>query len=135
MVRQNQMRLPLTPRRLAPLVALSPFLVYASGCYSWVTATVPARGQALNENPPVVRVVRHPRGSIVTLTNPVVIGDTLTGLSGTSANRVRVALPLSEVAGLQTREFSVARTVVLGVLLAGVVFLSLAAYGLSTLEP
>jgi hypothetical protein len=71
----------------------------------------------------------------MTVKNPVVIGDTLTGISGTSANPVRVALPLSEVAALQTREFSVARTVGLGVLLAGVVFLSLAAYGLSTIEP
>ena len=128
------MRLALTLSRLRPLVALSSFLLYATGCYSWVTGPVPTQGQALNENPPVVRIVRSRPSSTITLTNPVVIGDTLTGFSGTSANRVRVAVPLSQVAELQTKELSVARTTALGLLLAGVVFLSVAAYGISTVN-
>lgn len=114
---------------------MSAFLIHASGCYSWVTANVPAPGVALNKNPQVVRILRARPSSVVTLTNPALVGDTLTGFAGKSPSRVRVAVPLSEVAVFQTKQFSWARTVGLMLLLAPVVLGSLALYGLSTLEP
>jgi hypothetical protein len=131
----DQVRPALHLSRLRPLVVLSAFLLHATGCYSWVTASVPTPGVALNKNPPVVRILRVRPSSVVTLTNPAIVGDTLTGFSGKSVGRVRVAVPLSEVAVFQTKQFSLARTVGLTLLLAPVVLGSLALYGLSTLEP
>ncbi|MDP9203253.1 MAG: hypothetical protein M3P26_15155 [Gemmatimonadota bacterium] len=118
--------------RLTSRVVLPGFLFYATACHPWVTGTVPTQGQGLNEQPRVVRIVRSPPGSVMTLTDPVVIGDTLVGFAGTSGKRVRVAVPLSQVAALQTQEFSAVRTVLV---LIPVVLVSLFIYGLSTLEP
>jgi hypothetical protein len=116
------MRLPLTLSRLTHLTALSAFLLSSTGCHSWVTTTVPTQGR-LQGNPRVVHIVRSPPGSVMTLTDPVVVGDTLIGFSGRSLNGVRVAVPLSQVALLQTKQFSVARTAGLALLLTPVVLL------------
>ena len=67
-------------------------------------------------------IVRSPTGSVMTLTDPVVVGDTLIGFSSGSLNRVRVAVPLSQVALLQTKQFSVARTAGLVLLLTPVIY-------------
>lgn len=116
--------------RLTQSVVLSAFLLQATSCYSWATATAPAAGQ-VTERPRTVRVVRSPPGSVLTLTDALVVGDSLTGFSGTAANPVRVAVPLSEVSQIQTMKFSAARTTVLALVLTPVALAILAAISLS----
>ena len=126
------MRLSATLSRVTSCVVLSALLLFAAACHPWVTGTVPSQSQGLNEHPRVVRIVRSPPGSVITLSDPEVVGDTLIGFSEASGQRIRVAVPLSQVALLQTRQFSAVRTVIV---LIPVVVVSLFIYGLSTLEP
>lgn len=117
------MRLPLTLSRLTHLTTLYAFLLSSTGCHSWVTTTVTPQGR-LQGNPRVVRVVLSRPNSVLTLTDPVVSGDSLTGFSGRPANPVRVTLPLSQIARVQTWNFSAVRTVLLLTPLAfGVAFI------------
>jgi len=67
----------------------------------------------------------------MTLTDPSVVGDSLIGFSMTGRKRVRVAVPLSQVAQLKTRQFSTLRTVLV---MTPLVVAGLFIYGLSTIQ-
>ena len=91
--------------RYRPRAVLLLFLVlHLTACYTWQgVATTSPGGVIEATQPDHVRVVVRGEGE-VELVNPSVEGDQLVGAGG-------VSLPLADVLMLETREFSLRRTV------------------------
>ena len=95
--------------RYRPRAVLLLFLVlHLTACYTWqgVATTSPAQLIEVTQ-PDRVRVLT-PGGVQVELENPSVEGDQLMGADGAS-------LPLADVLMLETREFSIERTLLLAI--------------------
>ena len=104
---------PLARRVIAALL-----LVLLTACHSWQPITASPQGWTPEEQPSSVRVTRT-NGEVVTVRDPTisngsVLGYTDAGVAATAA--------LGDVRLLEVRNFSIGKTVGLGVLTAGVAF-------------
>ena len=82
-------------------------LLYLPGCVGWHAENAAPRAVVVNQGPSQVRV-RRTDGSRVTLSQPRVHGDTLSGQAGSAQQWVSV--PLTEVNGLETLHTDPAKT-------------------------
>ena len=106
----------MTRYRLRAVLLL--FLVlHLTACLSWQSAATPSPSQFIEaEQPDRVRVVVRGEGE-VELANPSVDGDQLVGADG-------ISMPLADLLMLETREFSLGRTI--GLVLGTVVLVPVA---------
>ena len=102
--------------RSLPLVIV---LAAASACTTWSHQHAPP-AQVVSQHPgALVRVTRTDH-SVITLRGAAIVNDSLVGTTDDSA-RLRVAMPVADVASVDTREVSAGRTAGLGVGVVGVV--------------
>lgn len=78
-----------------------------TGCMAWKTQ--PSPDQTIERAPRAVRVTRTDN-SVVALRTPRIENDSLIGWSGSEQQETRVAIALTEVSRVQTRETDVLRT-------------------------
>lgn len=102
------------------------FALWLTACHTWRPVQLaPTPGFHQNER---VRVVRS-NGSRTELASPSVIGDSLVGRG--RRPDMRVAIPMTEVRRVETRQLSTTRTVLLVAGVAVAVYLAVGAYAAS----
>lgn len=102
--------------RSIPLVAV---LAVVTACTTWSRQSAPP-AQVVSQHPgALVRVTRTDH-SVITLRGAAVVNDSLVGTTDDKA-RLRVAIPIADVASVDTREVSAGRTAGLGLGAVGVV--------------
>lgn len=102
--------------RSLPLVIV---LAAVTACTTWSRQNAPP-AQVVSQHPgALVRVVRTDH-SVITLRGATVVNDSLVGITDDKA-RLRVAMPIADVASVDTREVSAGRTAGLGLGAVGVV--------------
>jgi hypothetical protein len=96
-------------------------LIFASGCHAWQPVLVPGPDQPIAGTPNTLRITRRtncgatpsadcaPAKAIVVLYSPRVQGDSLIGYYD-RANRERVAIPVRDVLGIESREIDPYKT-------------------------
>lgn len=95
-------------------IALLLLLAYLPACTSWHVGTPTPEAFIQREHPKVVRVTRID-GTRVTLTNPILAGDSLTGLSRPSdyiRDTTRVTIALSDVQSVAVEKFSAGKALI-----------------------
>jgi hypothetical protein len=102
------------------------FALWVTACHTWRPVQLaPTPGFHGNEG---VRVVRS-NGSKTELASPSIVDDSLVGHGRRSGTRV--AIPMTEVRRVETRQFSTVRTVLLVAGVAVVVYVAVGAYVVS----
>lgn len=102
--------------RSLPLVIV---LTAVTACTTWSRQSAPP-AEVVSKHPgALVRVTRTDH-SVITLRDASVANDSLVGTTDDKA-RLRVAMPVADVASVDTREVSAGRTAGLGVGVVGVV--------------
>ena len=120
--RGGDMRPGIHGRRLA-------FVLWLTACHTWQPVQLaPTPGFHGNER---VRVVRS-NGSRTELASPAIVDDSVVGQRGRPATRV--AIPMTEVRRVETRQISTVRTVLLVAGVAVAVYLAVGAYAASQME-
>lgn len=109
--------------RSFPLVLV---LAAVTACTTWSHQSAPPAQVVADHPGALVRVTRTDH-SVLTLRDVAVTNDSLTGTTNDPA-RLRVAMPVADVASVDTREVSAARTAGLGL---GAVGLLLAVAGIA----
>lgn len=97
-----------------------------SGCQTWRVEPVRPESLLAIRRPTLVRVTRSD-GSRVVLEDPALRPDTLRGIASSQDADLEVDIPLADVRQLETRHFSVGRTVGLGVGLVAAAFATIVA--------
>ncbi|HKK26693.1 MAG TPA: hypothetical protein VKB18_01290 [Gemmatimonadota bacterium] len=97
-----------TPVRRAVCLLLA--TTFLSACYSWSVPDRPAGDYLQREGPAEVRVDRGGSSDELRLHHATVQGDSVVGIDGDGS---RVAVPLSEVEGLQARRTDGGKTALL----------------------
>ena len=105
------------------------FALWLTACYTWRPVQL-APTPAFHEKDRV-RVVRS-NGSRTELASPSVVDDSLVGLG--RKPETRVAVPMTEVRRVETRQLSTVRTVLLVAGVAVAVYLAVGAYAASQME-
>lgn len=105
------------------------FALWLTACYTWRPVQL-APTPAFHENDRV-RVVRS-NGSRTELASPSVADDSLVGRG--RRPEARVAIPMTEVRRVETRQLSTVRTVLLIAGVAVAVYLAVGAYAASQME-
>lgn len=103
------------PRSFALLLVVAAL----TGCTTWAHQSAPPAQVVADHPGALVRVTRTDH-SVITLRDVAVTSDSLTGTTNDTA-RLRVTMPVADVASVETREVSAARTAGLGVGAVGVV--------------
>lgn len=93
--------------------ALLPIVAVLAACTTWAHQSAPAAQVVADHPGALVRVTRTDH-SVITLRDARVAGDSLVGTTDDKA-RLHVAMPVADVASVDTREVSAARTAGLGV--------------------
>jgi hypothetical protein len=106
-------------------------LISLSGCQTWATLPTTAQVQQYQGAPDLIDVMRTD-GSSLTLDYPSVVGDSLVGYVRERQHATRVAILLSHLQLVETKNFSAARTIGL-ILCLSPTFIYL--WYLSTLSP
>ena len=110
-------------------------LVSSMACRTWRTQSAPTEVTVADAGSGPIRVVRKDH-SVIELRQASIAGDSLVGYAG-DREKVRVAMPLSDVSTVSTREVSGGRTAGLaGGVLLGLVALTgiLAAIALTQIQ-
>ncbi len=103
-------------RQLQRVIACILLPCYLLACSSWKTVEVSPVQVISEEQPSKVRLTLTD-GSTVVLEQPVVSGDTLTGVG----EGEQVTIPVSDVTHVAVRKTSAGKTIALGVLAGGVI--------------
>lgn len=107
------MQLPVRHAVALPLLAAG-----LTGCATWRNQPVDARDFVTATRPATVRFVMQD-SSVMRMAGPRVLRDSVIGDQNFGASSRRVGVPLGEVVTVQTRHFSLPRTLAAGATVAG----------------
>jgi|SRR5687768_15204458 len=106
-------------RHISRVAAGIVVVLLAAACQSWKSDQRPVPEVVQEQRDGKVALSTNNVGRIV-VSNPTIEGDNVVGTRthGTGVESSRTAIPVSEVRSVETRQLSVLRTIVLGVLIA-----------------
>jgi hypothetical protein len=104
-------------KRIALGIALGATLLQTSGCVAWRMQSAPPAQVLANPELSVVRVTTHD-STVVTVYQPRVVHDTLTGLP-TEQAVAHVNIAVSDITGVATRYKHFGKTVLAGLAIVG----------------
>jgi len=107
-----------TAHRGAPARAMLALLLGSAGCKGWHVETVPPAELVEQRKPEVVRIDRSSDSSSVVMYSPMVVRDSLRGLPTELAIRA-ITVPLGDIKTIAVRQFSLGKTLLLGLAIAG----------------
>jgi hypothetical protein len=93
-------------------------LLGSAGCKGWHVETVPPAELVEQRKPEVVRIDRSSDSSSVVMYSPMVVRDSLRGLPTELAIRA-ITVPLGDIKTIAVRQFSLGKTLLLGLAIAG----------------
>lgn len=101
-----------------PARAALAFLLGVAGCKGWHVEPMPPAELVEQRKPEVVRIDRSSDSSRVVMYSPTVVRDSLRGLPTELAIRA-ITIPIGDIKAIAVRQFSLGKTLLLGLAIAG----------------